>query len=194
VSALDYPYAIPDRSYVYAAGRACRLEDVEVERSGRTALLAYGSNAAPAVLARKLAVDPDPVLLLRASLHGFDVVYSAHLSAYGAVPATLHASPGTVVRTFVAYFTAAQLELIAPTEPNYDLTMLRDVDCRLDDGTALREVAAYLSHHGCLLDGAGSPIALAAIEARGRVLPELSQRQAQRRFGAASRLSSGEAP
>lgn len=183
--ALDYPYAIPDRSFVYAAGRVQRPEEVDVDVAGRTALLAYGSNAAPEVLDRKLAGDPDPVLLLRATLADFDVVYSDHVSAYGAVPATLQPSPGAAATVFVAYLTAAQLELIALTEPNYELTKLEGVRCRLDDGKTLSRVEAYLSRHGCLLDGDDSPIALAAIQTAGRVLPTMSQRQARERFAAA---------
>jgi hypothetical protein len=176
--ALDYPYAIPDHSFVYAGGRVRRPEEVDVDVAERTELLAYGSNAAPEVLDRKLAADPDPVLLLRAALVDYDVVYSAHVSAYGAVPATLRPSPGTEATVFVAYLTTAQLELIALTEPNYDLTKLEGIRCRLAGGGTLSEVGAYLSRHGCLLDGNGSPIALTAIEASGRTLPEMTQREA----------------
>lgn len=178
--ALDYPFAIPDHSFVYAAGQVHGPEEVEVDLADRPALLAYGSNAAPEVLKRKLAADPDPALLLRATLHEFDVVYSNHVSAYGAVPATLQPSPGAEAPVFVSYLTAAQLELIALTEPNYDLTKLRGIHCRLEDGRTLGDVDAYLSRHGCLLDSEHSPLALAAIQVRNRAFPELTQREAQR--------------
>lgn len=177
--AIDYPFAIPDRSFVYADGRVRAPEEVAVDRTARIALLAYGSNAAPEVLDRKLAADSDPVLLLRARLDDFDVVYSNHVSAYGAVPATLQPSPGTAATVFVAYVTTAQLELIAMTEPNYDLTELRGIHCHLDEGGTLTELGTYLSRHGCLLDPAGSPIALAAIPARGRRFPVRTQAEAQ---------------
>lgn len=177
--ALDYPFAIPDRSFVYAAGQVLDPGEVKVDLSDRTALLAYGSNASPEVLERKLAADPDPVLLLRAQLHEFDVVYSNHVSAYGAVPATLQPSPGTAVPVFVSYLTTAQLESIALTEPNYDLTRLEGIRVELDDGGMLDELDAYISRHGCLLDVNGFPIALDAIAARPRTFPVLSQRQAQ---------------
>lgn len=183
--ALDYPFAIPDRSFVHHRGEVREPGEVEVDRSDRVALLAYGSNAAPEVLDRKLAADPDPVLMMRATLLGYDVVYSNHLSAYGAVPATLHGSPGTEATVFVAYLSAAQLELIALTEPNYDLTRLEDIRCELEDGGRLSEIDAYVSRHGCLLDSDGSPVALAAIPARARRLPVRSQAQAQALFIAA---------
>jgi hypothetical protein len=176
--ALDYPYAAPDHSFVYSRGLVLRPEEAELDLTDRTALLAYGSNAAPEVLERKLAGDPDPALLLRATLVDFDVVYSAHVSAYGAVPATLQPSLGTRATVFVAHFTTAQLESIALTEPNYDLTRLAGIRCELEDGRALSEVDAYLSRHGCLLDDAGSPLALAAIAATGRTLPTLTQGEA----------------
>ena len=73
------------------------------------------------MLARKLALSDEPVPVEPAWLRDFDVVYSAHISPYGAVPATLQRSPGTVARVRVAYLTRAQLTLISATEPNYEL-------------------------------------------------------------------------
>ena len=68
--------------------------ELEIDREARTPVLAYGSNAAPEVLSRKLALSDQPVLVVPARLREFDVVYSAHISPYGAVPATLQRSPG----------------------------------------------------------------------------------------------------
>lgn len=173
--ALEYPYAIPHRSFLQVGGRTLELPAEGVDLSGRTPLLAYGSNAAPAVLARKLAALPElPLPLLAAELADFDAVYSAHVSAYGSVPATLLPSPATLVPAFVAYPTEEQLRLISATEPNYELTRLAGISCRLRDGGAVTELAAYVSRHGCLsIDGA--EVALAEIPARERRLPEMSQ-------------------
>jgi hypothetical protein len=180
--ALDYPFAIPERSFVFVAGEVREPGEVEIDTAGRTPLLAYGSNAAPEMLRRKLGEGPDPALLLRAVLHDFDAVYSDHVSAYGAVPATLHAGPGTELPVFVAYLSETQLELIAQSEPNYELRRLRGVECRLeDDGEALTELDAYLSRHGFLPDEAGSPLALSAIPARGRTFAAVDQAEAKRR-------------
>lgn len=175
--ALAYPYGIPSRSYLLAGGRAVDPAASRVDLSARQALLAYGSNAAPEVLARKLAGDPDPVPVLRATLRGFDAVYSAHLSPYGAVPATLLRSAGTEVATFVAYLTREQLRAVSATEPNYELKALRGVSCRLERGDSLHEPPAFLSRHGCLLVG-GFEVAVGEIEATGRRFPAMSQRQA----------------
>ncbi|HET9198929.1 MAG TPA: hypothetical protein VFN92_11830 [Solirubrobacterales bacterium] len=159
--ALAYPYATPDRSYLYRAGEAHELPP-DPDLAGRSPLLSYGANAAPEALARKLAPLPDPELpVLRAELEGFDVVYSAHVSPYGAVPATLLECPGTTAPVFVLRPTAEQRALLTASEPNYDLVEV--------EGTA-----AYRSRHGCLtLDG--SPVALAAVRSRGRTLPELDE-------------------
>jgi hypothetical protein len=159
--ALTYPYATPKRSYLYRDGAAEELPE-DFDASGRTPLLSYGANAAPEALARKLAALPgEPLPVVRSQLHDFDVVYSAHVSPYGAVPATLLESPGTVAPVFVVHPTAEQRALLTATEPNYDLV-------------EVGEIAAYRSRHGCLaLDG--SPVALAAIRSRGRTLPELDE-------------------
>jgi hypothetical protein len=160
--ALEYPYAVPDRSYLYLDGEAHELPPGGPDLRDRTPLLSYGANSAPSALARKLAPLPGMAMpVMRAELSGFDVVYSAHVSPYGAVPATLHESPGTTAPVFVIHPTAEQRALLTASEPNYDLVEV--------DG-----IAAYRSKHGCLeIDG--SPVALAAVRASGRTLPELDE-------------------
>jgi hypothetical protein len=159
--ALTYPYATPERSYLFRGGRVEELGE-GFDRDGRTPLLSYGANAAPEALALKLAPLPGvPLPVLRSELRDYDVVYSAHVSPYGAVPATLLERPGTVAPVFVLYPTAEQHALLTATELNYDLVTIGDVE-------------AYRSKHGCLeLDG--SPVALAPVCSRGRNLPELDQ-------------------
>jgi len=159
--ALTYPYATPEHSYLYREGRAEELP-ADFDRAGRRPLISYGANAAPEALALKLAALPgEPLPVLRSQLHGFDVVYSAHVSPYGAVPATLLESAGTVAPVFVLHPTEEQRALLTATELNYDLVAVGDAE-------------AYRSKHGCLeLDG--SPVALAAVRSRGRTLPELDE-------------------
>jgi hypothetical protein len=155
------------------------VDPAAIDTRGRTPLLAYGSNAAPAVLARKLgtSTDEDPVLAERTTLADFDVVYSAHVSRYGSIPATLHRSPGTRVTAFLVHVTEAQLALISPTEPNYELVGLRNASCSLEGARSPSGVVAYLSRHGALLVD-DSEVALAEIEPEGRRLPALTQRDA----------------
>jgi hypothetical protein len=170
--ALAYPHPSPTRSFVQLGARTLEFAPGAVDLRGRLPLLAYGSNASPQVLARKLAALPElPLPVFRAELGDFDVVYSAHVSPRGAVPATLRPSPGTTLATFVAYPTEQQLRLLAGTEPNYELGRLTARSCRLEEGPEPTDLSAFLGRYGCLeIDGA--PIALAAIAARGRVLSE----------------------
>lgn len=174
--ALAYPYASPTHSFLQIGDRTLELAPEGADLSARAPLLAYGSNAAPEALARKLAPLPErPIPLIRAELDDFDVVYSAHISPHGAVPATLRRSPGTSVAVFVAYPTEEQRELLSGTEPNYELTRLR-LRCRVETGEELAELDAYLSRHGCLsIDG--TEVALTAVEAEGRRLGEMAQPQ-----------------
>jgi hypothetical protein len=172
--ALEYPYAVPEDSYLYREGTAEELPD-GLDLGDRAPLLAYGANAAPEALAYKLASLPgEEMPVLRADLEGFDVVYSAHVSPYGAVPATLRESPGTTAPVFVVFPSPGQLELLTAYELNYDLVTLGGVSCRLEDGTAVGELAAYRSIHGCLSVGGGE-VALAAVRSAGRSLPELDE-------------------
>jgi len=160
--ALAYPFATPERSYLYRDGRAVELPAAGPDLSGRTPLLSYGANAAPEALARKLASLPGVELpVLRAELKGFDVVYSAHVSPYGAVPATLAESAGTVAPVFILHPTPEQRALLTASELNYDLVEVNGIE-------------AYRSKHGHL-SLEGSAVALAAVRSSGRTLPELDQ-------------------
>ncbi len=131
---MGYPYAAPGRPFAQLGHETLDPAEVEIDRDERTPVLAYGSNAAPVVLARKLALSDQPVLVVPARLADFDVVYSSHISPYGALPATLQRSPGTEVRVHVIYMTSAQIGLISATEPNYEPTELEAVECELEGG------------------------------------------------------------
>lgn len=187
--ALAYPYLAPARRFVQLGHRTLEPEELPVDTGDRTPVLAYGSNAAPVVLSRKLALSDQPVLVVPAQLDDFDVVYSAHISPYGAIPANLRRSPGARVRVHVIYMTEAQVGLISATEPNYELGELTGVACQLDDGETLADLSVYVSRHGCLLlDGA--EVALAAVRAEGRTFPALSEPEVMERARAA--LAPGE--
>lgn len=137
----------------------------------RVPVLAYGANRSPEALEGKLSLPGFPadsaVVALRARLHDLDVVYSAHLSPYGSVGATLQRSAGTRAEVAVLLLTEAQVAALGETEPNYTLEELRDVAIRVEGGARLDRVRSYVSRHGCLtLEGA--EVALAAIPARSR--------------------------
>jgi len=182
--ALAYPYASPRCSFLLEGTEARELAAEEVPPAGSVSqtnvalpaslqpLLAYGANASPQALAHKLAALPQaPLFAARARLDDFDVVYSAHVSRYGAVPATLLPSPGTSVEAHVLYPNDEQLPLLVATEPNYELTRLSGISLRADLGPleTFHAVDAFLSRHGYLtVDGA--PLALSGIPARNRRL------------------------
>jgi hypothetical protein len=172
--ALGYPYAAPLGPFIQLGHQTLEPVELAIDRYARTPVLAYGSNAAPRVLSRKLALSDQPVLVVPVRLCEFDVVYSAHISPYGAVPATLQRSPGTEVRVHVIYMTDAQIGVISATEPNYEPQRLEGVECRLEDGEELSEISAYISRHGCLLVD-GSEVALAAVAASGRTFATMSE-------------------
>jgi hypothetical protein len=174
--ALAYPYDPPAGSFVQVGDRTLSVPPEEVDLAGRRPLLAYGANASPEALTRKLeALPPDPIPVLRVSLSGWDVVYSAHVTRYGAVPAAVVASPGTVASVHLVFPNDEQLTVLAATEgQNYRLERLADFTAELEvGGEGPPEVDAFISVHGpLLLDG--SPVALAAIPARDRVFPAMA--------------------
>jgi hypothetical protein len=174
--AIGYPYAAPWRPFVQLGHRTLDPTELEIDRDERTPMLAYGSNASPQVLARKLALSDQPVLVVPAWLEGFDVVYSAHISPYGAIPATLQRSVGTQVRVHVVYMTSAQVGLVSATEPNYEAGTVVGGVCRPDDEDEITDPSVYLSRHGCLLVD-GSEAALAAVQGRGRKFSQLTEPQ-----------------
>ena len=128
-------------------------------------IVAFGANADPAVLAAKLG--PGASVRGRPErLADHDVAFSAHVSPYGAIPATLVPSPGTSVAVHLLCLAPADLQRLDATEPNY----VRET---LSPG-----VEVYRSRHGVLLlDGA--PVALTAVPATGRTLPALTQEALQ---------------
>ena len=174
--ALAYPYDPPAGSFVQLGGRTLPVPPQKVDVDGRRALLAYGSNASPEALTRKLAhLPPRPIAVLRVALSGWDVVYSAHVTRYGSVPAAVVPSPGTVANVHLVFPDDEQLAAIAATEgQNYRLEQLADFTAEYEvGGEGPREIDAFIGVHGPLLLG-GSPVALAAIPARGRAFPELT--------------------
>jgi hypothetical protein len=125
-------------------------------------VLAYGANRSLAGIARKLGTDAPspPVVVASARLDGFDVVYSAHVSPYGAVPATLQGRPDHAVDVHVLFVDDAQVAAIDAYEPNYQRRRLDGLSLRLEDGDTIRSAEAYISLHGCLtIDGAACPLA-----------------------------------
>ncbi len=83
---------------------------------GRIPVLAIGSNAAPSQLERKFGRAFGVIPVVRAILHHHAVVYSAHFSRYGSLPATLHPHSGAMAYVFLVWLTPRQLERMHETE------------------------------------------------------------------------------
>ena len=166
--AKSYPYPAPDSSYLFADGEAGPIERAEFE--GRVPVLAHGSNRSPVQLKRKFGSAAEiPVSL--GWLADYDVVYSAHITQYGAVASTLQHRPGTRVRLAVNWLDEAQLARMHETEgpSNYGFGRLVGIDLSLEHGPVLerREALVYLGRNGCL-DLDDGPVGLAAVTAEGR--------------------------
>lgn len=123
---------------------------------GRRAVVGVGSNASPAVLARKLhrAGAPTTVPLARAHVHGLGVGHSAHVSRAGYVAAAPFRAPEARTAVVVAFLTPEQLAALDATEPNY---RRRPVDTEhhpveVAGLPALASVDVYVSEHGLLAE------------------------------------------
>ena len=174
-----YPFPVPDQSYLFREGRHDPLSAVDFD--GRWPVIAHGSNRSPEQLRRKYG-DNAEIPVVRGRLADYDVVYSAHMSRYGSIAATLHHTPGTSVEVWVTWLDSTQLEHMHATELGgeiYSYGSLEGVSLSLENGPSqLDRAYAYLSRNGCLAVE-GSPVALAAVEASARRYRALHQEAAQ---------------
>ncbi|MDJ0893614.1 MAG: hypothetical protein QNJ92_00615 [Alphaproteobacteria bacterium] len=184
--ARAYPFSIPEASYLYANGAARPLAPGEAftdrHYEDRVPVIACGSNRSPERLANKYP-EPDAVIPVeRARLNDCDVVYSAHITRYGSVPATLARAPGTRVEVSVNWLTEAQLEVMHATEGSYDYLRLERIELALEgDGGWQRRLDTaftYWSRQGAL-HHEGEPVAMQAARADNRSFAALSQTEVQ---------------
>ena len=177
--ARDYPYTIPRRSFVYRDSGVSEFDSSLC--SGRTPVLAIGSNQSPERLAQKFGHDASHVIpVQRARLKHFDVVYSAHISTYGAVPAMLQVSRGSEVELAVTWLNDAQLEIMNHSEvrtANYAFAAIDKLELSFEGGGTVFSAYAYVSSRGHLRHD-GDAVALTAIECSGRRFPAVSTARA----------------
>ncbi|MBT3559270.1 MAG: hypothetical protein HN644_03255 [Rhodospirillales bacterium] len=168
--ATRYPYQVPERSYVMddSAHVVVDHDDHLADLAGRRPVLAVGSNMSPQQLGRKFPLGSIPVT--RVHLHDFDTVFSTHFTSYGAIPATLFHSPGTVVTLFINWLNAEQEEHMHGTEiasENYQFSRLNSLTMDIENAPALDHVYLYLSSRGALsIDG--NPVPMLEASARNR--------------------------
>lgn len=166
--AKSYPYSAPETSYHFANGEAGPIERADFK--GRVPVLAHGSNRSPEQLKRKFGNGAEiPVSF--GWLADYDVVYSAHITQYGAVASTLQHRPGTRVRLAITWLDGPQLARMHETEgpSNYAFGRLVGIDLTVEHGPVVEhaEVFVYLGRNGCL-DLDDGPVGLAAVTAEGR--------------------------
>ena len=195
-TALDYPFVRPDHSFLFADGAvepfsvtgAKSLDAALAERGAapmtdRIAVLAYGANGAPERLQQKYApLAPGVVFpVINARLFNFDVVYACHYSGYGALPATLAPSPGTIAEIAVTYLDAVQLARMHETElagRSYVFGCLKKINVTQEGLEPLNEIHSYWTGYGCFADATG-PRALSAVSAKGRRFAATMQKDMQ---------------
>ena len=118
---LSYPGLIPPFSYVLTGPRSLvRVTSVSaLPMAGRRPVIAVGSNAAPAQLARKLFASlGSGVPVLRAFAAGLRVLPSAHMGIHGYLASAPLIGPGEAP-VFITFLDSEQLVRLDETEPNY---------------------------------------------------------------------------
>ncbi len=120
----------------------------------RQLVVAVGSNASPAVMARKLAADGASTTLPMAAVEvlGLAVGHSAHVSRRGFFAAAPYLRPEAVTRTFASLPDAEQLDVLDRSEPNYVRRTLDPRACPVgvDGGTWSASSMVYDSRWGVL--------------------------------------------
>jgi len=182
--AIAYPYRIPAKSYIYHDGASDELAAGSAFPDvGRlTPVLAVGSNQSPEQLARKFpGADWAPIPVARVTIANFDTVYSAHITTYGSIAATLHHAPGTTVTLFVNWLDHDQLARMHETElpnENYEFGCLNDLQIKAEVGPSLDQVYLYHGQRGIFAPDDNS-ISLTEVPASGRTGQHMTQHEIQ---------------
>jgi hypothetical protein len=185
---LQYPFDVPSHSFTWTAGRIDSISSfgrVDELSAGRRPILAIGSNASPAQLARKFGDAPftnpsspeGSIPVLAAVVDDVDVVYGAHLAWYGSLPATLLDTVGARAHVFITWLTDLQMERMNETEGlgyAYQLRPSKGVRCH---GRQVDSALSYVTVGGVCLLG-GNPLGLATTAAPGSRRPRATQQQA----------------
>jgi hypothetical protein len=135
--ARGYPYAIPEGSYLWRGGEVAAFDPKL--RKNRTPVLAIGSNQSPDQLTRKFG-DMGEIPVQRGWLRDFDIYYSAHISAYGSVPAMLQRAPDADATLSVNWLDDRQLDVMHGTElaaAKYKYAVIEDIGHLMHDGDAV---------------------------------------------------------
>lgn len=180
--AKTYPFPAPPRSYLLRSGTLAPIEGADF--SDRIPLIGHGSNRSPEQLTRKFTLPGEEdwqIPVTFAWLEDYDVVYSAHVTQYGAVASTLVHAPGCRVRIALNWLSERQVLRMHETEGrNYPFGRLEGVSVEIEGGPAPRFDGPYVynSRHGALGQD-GRPVGLAAVQASGRSHAMMEQEAVQ---------------
>jgi len=182
--AESYPFPRPACSYLFGDGGMQPLPASAT--ADRIPVIASGSNASPSRLAAKFGAD-GKIPVTRATLYNVAVVFAGHFTAYGAIPATLHAAPKSVTKVWITWLTPAQLEVMHRSEgvvgcrevmQRYDYIELTGIDLRPERLPALDKAGAYLARRQ--FAPADQPIRFAEISTKTSHLRARSHRSTLR--------------
>lgn len=182
--ALGYPYPRPADSFLLSGGATHELPP-DTDFSGRTPVLACGSNGAPSQLARKYEKFSNySIPVTAAKLQDICCSYSAHFSGYGSVAAALHVAPGAITNVHITWLNEQELKRMHETEAigmNYRYVKIDGIDLTCAAHGAIESINAYVSLRGSLLlDGA--PVTLGGINCRNACFPVMDQLAVQSRL------------
>ena len=169
--ALDYPYDRHAHAFWFEDGAAGEARSVAEARRGRVPVLAFGSNAAPVQLSRKFANRPctDRLYVEPATIEGWDVIYAARITSYGAIPARMAEAEGCVAQVHITWLAPDQLDWMDETEGSWYRRAALPTGRVLDaSGARLDATEAYLGGGDDLLVE-GDRAALADVRATGRL-------------------------
>jgi hypothetical protein len=186
-----YPGRRTEYSFVFCGDHLRALDriDFDLELAGlaaapladRRPVLAYGSNACPAQLARKFGnAACSPVIpMTRGWARNLAIGYSDHESRYGAVPATPVVSDGAYTEVFVAWLDPEQLSDLDESEArNYERRPLDLAahELYVSDGPMPLRVDVYESIRGIFTYDGVTP-GVAGIDTTYRAGPLLTQNE-----------------
>lgn len=190
LSPLEYPFERIPGSFVYdpkaTAGDGFKeLERAELNeaiKSNPHWILSYGSNSAKSQLIDKFKDEDEKIYGIDATLEGYDVVFGAHVSRKGYVPATLASSSKTSVPCHILLLTDGQLGILNVSEgikyKTYELEKVKGV-IKLKhpfEDKAIGEVKTYFLKNNYLSSN-GNPIALSVVQASGRIWPDKTEKE-----------------
>ena len=191
--ALTYPYAALPGSYLFADGGAQAYRPPSAMPERRIPIIGYGSNRSPEQLARKYPETGQRIPVEAAWLDGFDVVYSARIGGYCAIPATVAPCPGCRLPVVLTWLSFDQLPAMHASEGvgvAYDFGLL-EVPVLGEHSGLLPRAFIYVNRTGAYAPD-GEPLAFSEIQSEGRRWQSIGQRDIQQSL--AGLMQDGAAP